>query len=166
PSSTLSSHALSSPFCAPLSLLSILLCPLSFFFLYCSADPRDLHSFPTRRSSDLELDLDGEEGVVRAVPHAHTKDGGLAVLKGNLARDGAVFKTAGVTEDLFHFEGTAVVCDSQEEAVQKILDKTVKAGDVVVIRYEGPQGGPGMQEMLYPTSFLKGRGLGKTCALI
>jgi dihydroxy-acid dehydratase len=88
------------------------------------------------------------------------------VLKGNLALEGAVIKTAGITEDLFHFEGTAVVCDSQEEAVQKILDKTVQAGDIVVIRYEGPQGGPGMQEMLYPTSFLKGRGLGKTCALI
>jgi len=126
---------------------------------------RTTQAFSTTNTWD-ELDLDGENGVVRAVPHAHTKDGGLAVLKGNLARDGAVFKTSGVTEDLFHFEGTAVVCDSQEEAVQKILDKTVKAGDVVVIRYEGPKGGPGMQEMLYPTSFLKGRGLGKTCALI
>ncbi|WP_010534906.1 dihydroxy-acid dehydratase [Brachybacterium squillarum] len=113
-----------------------------------------------------ELDRDAEGGVIRAVPHAFTKDGGLCVLKGNLATDGAVIKTAGITEDLFHFEGTAVVCDSQEEAVQKILDKTVKAGDIVVIRYEGPQGGPGMQEMLYPTSFLKGRGLGKDCALI
>ena len=113
-----------------------------------------------------ELDTDGETGVIRSVPFAHTKDGGLCVLKGNLAEDGAVIKTAGITEDLFHFEGRAVVCDSQEEAVQKILDKTVTDGDVVVIRYEGPQGGPGMQEMLYPTSFLKGRGLGKTCALI
>jgi dihydroxy-acid dehydratase len=113
-----------------------------------------------------ELDTDAENGAIRSVPHAYTKDGGLCVLKGNLAAEGAVIKTAGITEDLFHFEGTAVVCDSQEEAVQKILDKTVKDGDVVVIRYEGPQGGPGMQEMLYPTSFLKGRGLGKTCALI
>ena len=113
-----------------------------------------------------ELDTDAENGVIRAVPHAFTKDGGLCVLTGNLAEDGAVIKTAGITEDLFHFEGRAVVCDSQEEAVQKILDKTVADGDVVVIRYEGPQGGPGMQEMLYPTSFLKGRGLGKTCALI
>ena len=113
-----------------------------------------------------ELDTDAENGVIRAVPHAFTKDGGLCVLKGNLAEDGCVIKTAGITEDLFHFEGSAVVCDSQEEAVQKILDKTVKEGDVVVIRYEGPQGGPGMQEMLYPTSFLKGRGLGKACALI
>ena len=113
-----------------------------------------------------ELDLDGENGIIRAVPQAHTKDGGLCVLKGNLAADGCVIKTAGITEDLFHFEGTAVVCDSQEEAVQKILDKTVTEGDIVIIRYEGPQGGPGMQEMLYPTSFLKGRGLGRACALI
>lgn len=113
-----------------------------------------------------ELDTDSEGGVIRAVPHAHTKDGGLCVLTGNLAAEGCVIKTAGITEDLFHFEGTAVVCESQEEAVQKILDKTVKAGHVVVIRYEGPQGGPGMQEMLYPTSFLKGRGLGRDCALI
>lgn len=113
-----------------------------------------------------ELDTDGEKGVIRAVPHAHTKDGGLNVLRGNLARDGAVIKSAGIDEDLFHFEGTAVVCESQEEAVQKVLDKTVQAGDVVVIQFEGPQGGPGMQEMLYPTSFLKGRGLGKVCALI
>ncbi|WP_347041699.1 dihydroxy-acid dehydratase [Brachybacterium nesterenkovii] len=113
-----------------------------------------------------ELDTDAENGVIRAVPHAFTKDGGLCVLKGNLAEDGCVIKTAGITEDLFHFEGSAIVCDSQEEAVSKILDKTVKEGDVVVIRYEGPQGGPGMQEMLYPTSFLKGRGLGKACALI
>lgn len=113
-----------------------------------------------------ELDTDSEGGVIRAVPHAHTKDGGLCVLTGNLASEGSVIKTAGITEDLFHFEGTAVVCESQEEAVQKILDKTVKAGHVVVIRYEGPQGGPGMQEMLYPTSFLKGRGLGRDCALI
>ncbi|UVY82610.1 dihydroxy-acid dehydratase [Brachybacterium sp. NBEC-018] len=113
-----------------------------------------------------DLDRDGESGAIRAVAHAYTKDGGLCVLKGNLATEGAVIKTAGITEDLFHFEGTAVVCDSQEEAVQKILDKTVNEGDIVVIRYEGPQGGPGMQEMLYPTSFLKGRGLGKACALI
>ncbi len=126
---------------------------------------RTTQAFSTTNTWE-SLDTDGEGGVIRAVPHAHTKDGGLCVLTGNLAEDGCVIKTAGITEDLFHFEGTAVVCDSQEEAVQKILDKTVKAGDVVVIRYEGPQGGPGMQEMLYPTSFLKGRGLGKDCALI
>ncbi|MCS6710882.1 dihydroxy-acid dehydratase [Brachybacterium sp. EF45031] len=126
---------------------------------------RTTQAFSTENTWE-ELDTDAEGGVIRAVPFAHTKDGGLCVLRGNLAEDGCVIKTAGITEDLFHFEGTAVVCDSQEEAVQKILDKTVKAGDVVVIRYEGPQGGPGMQEMLYPTSFLKGRGLGRDCALI
>ncbi len=88
------------------------------------------------------------------------------MLHGNLAEDGCVVKTAGVDESIWTFEGPAVVCESQEEAVEKILDKTVTEGDVVVIRYEGPKGGPGMQEMLYPTSFLKGRGLGKKCALI
>lgn len=113
-----------------------------------------------------ELDTDAEHGVIRAVHHAHTKDGGLNVLRGNLASEGAIIKSAGISEDLFHFEGTAVVCESQEEAVQKVLDKTVKPGDIVVIQFEGPQGGPGMQEMLYPTSFLKGRGLGQVCALI
>lgn len=113
-----------------------------------------------------ELDLDQESGVIRAVPFAHTKDGGLCVLRGNLASDGAVIKSAGIDEELFHFEGRAFVVESQEEAVQRILDKSVAEGDVVVIQFEGPQGGPGMQEMLYPTSYLKGRGLGKTCALI
>lgn len=113
-----------------------------------------------------ELDTDAEHGVIRAVHHAHTKDGGLNVLRGNLASEGAIIKSAGISEDLFHFEGTAVVCESQEEAVQKVLDKTVKPGDILVIQFEGPQGGPGMQEMLYPTSFLKGRGLGQVCALI
>ena len=113
-----------------------------------------------------QLDTDNEHGVIRSVANAHTKDGGLNVLTGNLALEGAVIKSAGIDEELFHFEGTAVVCESQEEAVQKVLDKTVKAGDIVVIQFEGPQGGPGMQEMLYPTSFLKGRGLGKKCALI
>lgn len=112
------------------------------------------------------LDTDAAEGCIRSVEHAYSKDGGLAVLHGNIARHGSVVKTAGVDESIWVFEGPAVVCESQEEAVQKILDKTVKEGDVVVIRYEGPRGGPGMQEMLYPTSFLKGRGLGKKCALI
>jgi len=100
------------------------------------------------------------------VEHAYSKDGGLAVLRGNVAVDGAVVKTAGVDESIWTFSGPAVVCESQDEAVEKILNKTIKEGDVVVIRYEGPKGGPGMQEMLYPTSFLKGRGLGKKCALI
>ncbi|MEV4443094.1 dihydroxy-acid dehydratase [Streptomyces sp. NPDC049577] len=112
------------------------------------------------------LDLDAENGCIRSAAHAYSRDGGLAVLKGNLAVDGCVVKTAGVDESIWTFEGPAVVCESQEEAVEKILGKKVKEGDVVVIRYEGPRGGPGMQEMLYPTSFLKGRGLGKACALI
>ncbi|MFF9149902.1 dihydroxy-acid dehydratase [Streptomyces sp. NPDC014861] len=112
------------------------------------------------------LDLDAAGGCIRDAAHAYSKDGGLAVLRGNIAVDGCVVKTAGVDESIWTFEGPAVVCESQEEAVEKILNKQVKDGDVVVIRYEGPKGGPGMQEMLYPTSFLKGRGLGKTCALV
>ncbi|MCW7945538.1 dihydroxy-acid dehydratase [Streptomyces hygroscopicus] len=112
------------------------------------------------------LDEDAEGGCIRSAEHAYSKDGGLAVLRGNLALDGCVVKTAGVDESIWTFEGPAVVCESQEEAVEKILTKQVKEGDVVVIRYEGPKGGPGMQEMLYPTSYLKGRGLGKACALI
>ncbi|MGW1977145.1 dihydroxy-acid dehydratase [Streptomyces sp. NPDC001889] len=112
------------------------------------------------------LDTDAAGGCIRDAAHAYSEDGGLAVLKGNLAVDGCVVKTAGVDESIWTFEGPAVVCESQEEAVDKILGKKIKEGDVVVIRYEGPRGGPGMQEMLYPTSFLKGRGLGKTCALV
>ncbi len=112
------------------------------------------------------LDTDAAAGCIRDTAHAYSTDGGLAVLKGNLAPDGCVVKTAGVDESIWTFEGPAVVCESQEEAVDKILANQIKDGDVVVIRYEGPQGGPGMQEMLYPTSFLKGRGLGKTCALV
>ncbi|GHA95960.1 dihydroxy-acid dehydratase [Streptomyces termitum] len=112
------------------------------------------------------LDTDAANGCIRDAAHAYSKDGGLAVLHGNLAADGCVVKTAGVDESIWTFEGPAVVCESQEEAVEKILNKRVTDGDVVVIRYEGPKGGPGMQEMLYPTSFLKGRGLGKTCALV
>jgi dihydroxy-acid dehydratase len=112
------------------------------------------------------LDTDAAGGCIRDVAHAYSADGGLAVLRGNLAVDGAVVKTAGVDESIWTFEGPAVVCESQEEAVEKILGKQITAGDVVVIRYEGPRGGPGMQEMLYPTSFLKGRGLGKVCALV
>ncbi|MFD6099492.1 dihydroxy-acid dehydratase [Nocardiopsis flavescens] len=112
------------------------------------------------------LDTDRENGCIRSVEHAYTKDGGLAVLFGNLAPDGAIVKTAGVEEELWTFSGPAKVFESQEDAVDGILGKRVGPGDVVVIRYEGPKGGPGMQEMLYPTSFLKGRGLGKACALI
>ena len=112
------------------------------------------------------LDVDAANGCIRDLEHAYSKDGGLAVLRGNIALDGAVVKTAGVDESIWTFSGPAVVCESQDEAVRRILAKEVNEGDVVVIRYEGPKGGPGMQEMLYPTSFLKGRGLGKTCALI
>lgn len=113
-----------------------------------------------------ELDTDAANGCIRDVAHAYSKDGGLAVLKGNLAVDGCVVKTAGVDPSIWTFEGPAVVCESQEEAVEKILAKQITEGDVIVIRYEGPKGGPGMQEMLYPTSYLKGRGLGKACALV
>lgn len=113
-----------------------------------------------------DLDLDPVSGCIHDVEHAYTASGGLTVLSGNLAEEGAIIKSAGVDPSLFRFQGKARVMESQEEAIEKILDKTVEAGDVVVIRYEGPSGGPGMQEMLYPTSFLKGRGLGAQCALI
>ncbi len=113
-----------------------------------------------------EPDLDRVAGCIRDVEHAYTKDGGLAVLFGNLALDGGIVKTAGVDESIFHFEGPARVFHSQELACDAILANQIQAGDVVVIAYEGPRGGPGMQEMLYPTSFLKGKGLGKVCALI
>ncbi|MBK0867567.1 dihydroxy-acid dehydratase [Saccharopolyspora sp. HNM0986] len=112
------------------------------------------------------LDTDAANGCIRSVEHAYTADGGLAVLRGNLAEDGAVVKTAGVEEELWLFEGPARVLESQEQAVSAILNKEIQAGDVLVIRYEGPAGGPGMQEMLHPTAFLKGSGLGKKCALI
>lgn len=112
------------------------------------------------------LDTDRVEGCIRDLAHAYTKDGGLAVLFGNIARDGCVVKTAGVDESLWHFEGSARVFDSQEEACEGILGGKVQAGDVVVITHEGPKGGPGMQEMLYPTSYIKSRHLGKACALI
>ncbi|MDG6105968.1 dihydroxy-acid dehydratase [Dactylosporangium aurantiacum] len=112
------------------------------------------------------LDTDAAEGCIRDLEHAYTADGGLAILFGNIAPDGCVVKTAGVPEENLVFHGTARVFESQESAVDGILAKEVVPGDVVVIRYEGPKGGPGMQEMLYPTSFLKGRGLGRACALI
>jgi len=112
------------------------------------------------------LDLDRQTGVIRDKAHAFSQDGGLAVLFGNLAEDGCIVKTAGVDESLLHFTGRARVFESQDAAVTDILGGKVVPGDVVVIRYEGPQGGPGMQEMLYPTSYLKSKGLGKACALI
>ncbi len=113
-----------------------------------------------------ELDLDRQNGCVRQVEHAFSTEGGLAVLYGNIARNGCIVKTAGVDASVYHFEGTARVFESQEDACTGILEGTVKAGDVVIIRYEGPKGGPGMQEMLYPTSYLKSRKLGKSCALL
>ena len=112
------------------------------------------------------LDTDREAGCIRSLDHAYTRDGGLAVLFGNIALDGCVVKTAGVDESLWHFEGPARVFDSQEAACEGILGGKVQAGDVVVITHEGPKGGPGMQEMLYPTSYIKSRHLGKACALI
>lgn len=112
------------------------------------------------------LDGDREKGVIRNAEHAFSKDGGLAVLYGNIALDGCIVKTAGVDESILKFTGTARVFESQDAAVEAILDHKIVAGDIVVIRYEGPRGGPGMQEMLYPTSYLKSKGLGKDCALI
>jgi dihydroxy-acid dehydratase len=113
-----------------------------------------------------DLDLDRTKGVIRNVEHAFSRDGGLAVLYGNLAEDGCIVKTAGVDPTALTFSGPARVYESQDKAVEGILGRAVKAGDVVIIRFEGPRGGPGMQEMLYPTSYLKSRGLGKACALI
>ncbi|PKQ73256.1 dihydroxy-acid dehydratase [Aeromonas sobria] len=113
-----------------------------------------------------ELDVDRAEGCIRSLEHAYSLEGGLAVLSGNLALDGAIVKTAGVDDENLTFRGPARVFESQDTAVAGILDGTVKAGEVVVIRYEGPKGGPGMQEMLYPTTYLKSMGLGKACALI
>jgi dihydroxy-acid dehydratase len=112
------------------------------------------------------LDLDAAEGCIHDVEHAYSKDGGLAILYGNIAERGCVVKTAGVDESILKFDGPAFVVESQDDAVDAILSGRVKSGDVVVIRYEGPRGGPGMQEMLYPTSYLKGLGLGKECALL
>ncbi|ASO22376.1 dihydroxy-acid dehydratase [Actinoalloteichus hoggarensis] len=126
---------------------------------------RTTEAFSTRNRWS-SLDVDAEGGCIRDVAHAYTADGGLAVLRGNLAVDGAVIKTAGIDEELWHFEGPARVVESQEQAVEAILSKTIQAGEVLVVRYEGPSGGPGMQEMLHPTAFLKGTGMGKKCALI
>ncbi|MBT7758676.1 MAG: dihydroxy-acid dehydratase, partial [Rhodospirillaceae bacterium] len=112
------------------------------------------------------LDLDRAGGCIRDIEHAYSKDGGLAVLKGNLAEDGCIVKTAGVDESILKFKGSAVVYESQDAAGDGIMAGEVKAGDVVVVRYEGPRGGPGMQEMLMPTSMIKAVGLGKVCALI
>ena len=137
------------------------------FDLYCAAPGgvATTEAFSQERRYP-ELDLDRSHGCVRDKTHAYTQDGGLAVLFGNLAERGCIVKTAGVDESIWKFAGRARVCESQEEAVEKILGDRIVAGDVVVIRYEGPRGGPGMQEMLYPTSYLKSKGLGKACALL
>ena len=136
---------------------------------------RIYHSAPGRKFSTVmgsqdaqweSLDTDRAEGCIRDIEHAYTKDGGMAVLFGNIAQDGCVVKTAGVAPELWHFEGPAVVFDSQEDACEGILGGKVKKGDCVVITHEGPKGGPGMQEMLYPTSYIKSMHMGKECALI
>ncbi|MDN6705706.1 dihydroxy-acid dehydratase [Corynebacterium glyciniphilum] len=126
---------------------------------------RTVEPFSTENVWD-ELDTDAENGCIHDVEHSFTSDGGLVILRGNLSPDGAVIKSAGIDESLWHFSGPALVVESQEEAVDVILKKKVTPGDVIVVRYEGPSGGPGMQEMLHPTAFLKGSGLGKKCALI
>jgi dihydroxy-acid dehydratase len=135
--------------------------------LYRAAPGRKRSSEAFSQSARWDsLDLDVAAGCVRDTAHPYSADGGLAILRGNLSDDGCVVKTAGVDPSILRFSGPAVVAESQEEAVDAILCGRVKAGDVVVVRYEGPRGGPGMQEMLYPTSYINGRGLGKFCALI
>lgn len=135
--------------------------------IYQSAPGRRFSTVMGSQDAQWEsLDTDRENGCIRDIEHAYTKDGGLAVLFGNIAQDGCVVKTAGVDESLWHFSGPAVVFDSQEDACDGILGGKVNSGDCVVITHEGPKGGPGMQEMLYPTSYIKSRHLGKECALI
>ncbi|WP_376702133.1 dihydroxy-acid dehydratase [Mesorhizobium sp. ISC25] len=135
-----------------------------FFLAAPGGVPTQVAFSQDRRWDDL--DLDREKGAIRSAEHPFSRDGGLAVLKGNLALDGCIVKTAGVDESILKFTGPARVFESQEASVKAILSNEINAGDVVVIRYEGPRGGPGMQEMLYPTSYLKSKGLGKACALI
>jgi dihydroxy-acid dehydratase len=135
------------------------------FFMAAPGGVRTTEAFSqSRRWADL--DLDRKDGVIRSPEHPFSKDGGLAVLKGNIALDGCIVKTAGVDESILVFSGPARVFESQDATVKAILSNEIKAGDVLVIRYEGPRGGPGMQEMLYPTSYLKSKGLGKACALV
>jgi dihydroxy-acid dehydratase len=135
------------------------------FFRAGPAGIRTVNAF-SQRCRYPELDTDRKSGCIRSFEHAYSRDGGLAVLYGNLAERGGIVKTAGVDPGILTFRGPAVVIESQDAAVDAVLGGRVKAGDVVIIRYEGPRGGPGMQEMLYPTSYLKSRGLGKVCALI
>ena len=135
------------------------------FFKAAPGNVRSATAF-SQNKRYAELDLDRQNGVIRSAEHAFSKDGGLAVLKGNIAPDGCIVKTAGVDESILKFSGPARVFESQNASVEAILSNKIKEGDVVVIRYEGPKGGPGMQEMLYPTSYLKSKGLGKACALL
>ncbi len=137
---------------------------LKFFRAAPGGVPTQTAFSQSRRYDDL--DTDRETGVIRSAQHPFSKDGGLAVLKGNIALEGCIVKTAGVDESILKFSGPARVFESQDASVKAILSNEIKAGDVVVIRYEGPRGGPGMQEMLYPTSYLKSKGMGKVCALL
>ena len=147
--------------------LSIVNCQLDAQRIYTSAPARKFSNvMGSQESYYKELDTDRAEGCIRDLAHAYSKDGGLAVLKGNIAQDGCVVKTAGVDESIWKFSGPAKVYDSQDAAVEGILGGDIVAGDVVVITHEGPKGGPGMQEMLYPTSYIKSKHLGKACALI
>lgn len=135
------------------------------FFKAAPGGVRTTQAFSQERRWD-ELDRDRVNGIIRSRENAFTKDGGLAVLYGNIAEKGCIVKTAGVDESIWRFNGTAKVFESQDDAVSAVLTNKIKEGDVVVIRYEGPKGGPGMQEMLYPTTYLKSKGLGKACALL
>ena len=147
--------------------LSIVNCQLDAQRIYTSAPARKFSNVMGSQESYYKvLDTDRAEGCIRDLAHAYSKDGGLAVLKGNIAQDGCVVKTAGVDESIWEFSGPAKVYDSQDAAVEGILGGDIVAGDVVVITHEGPKGGPGMQEMLYPTSYIKSKHLGKACALI
>lgn len=135
------------------------------FFMAAPGGVRTTQAF-SQSNRWTELDLDRQNGVIRSAENPFSKDGGLAVLKGNIALDGCIVKTAGVDESILKFSGPARVFESQDATVKAILSNEIKEGDVIVIRYEGPRGGPGMQEMLYPTSYLKSKGLGKACALL
>ncbi len=135
------------------------------FYLAGPGNVRTTHAF-SQNKRWASLDLDRVNGCIRDLEHAYSKDGGLAVLYGNIAKDGCIVKTAGVDESILTFSGPARIFESQDSAVAAILGDEIKPGDVVIIRYEGPRGGPGMQEMLYPTSYLKSKGLGKACALV
>ncbi|MCX6327147.1 MAG: dihydroxy-acid dehydratase [Bacteroidia bacterium] len=140
--------------------------PVAFDFFRSAPSMEKSLKMASHNTTYKDLDTDRENGCIRSVKHPYSKDGGLAILYGNIARKGCIVKTAGINSSLFSFTGNAIIFESQEDAVDGILNGVVKAGDVIVIRYEGPKGGPGMQEMLYPTSYLKSKGLDKRCALI